>query len=94
MTELKTLKDIDRCSGGYHLDEGALRDEAIKWVKDYKHGLAVLGQKLERRSKELDIQGKGRPDTEYTELIALMYKMDGSIEWITHFFNIEEGELR
>ena len=51
--ELKTLKDLDKCSDNHeclqdiHLYNEELKAEAVKWVKDIKNSTPSTSQKKE-----------------------------------------------
>ena len=63
MTELKTLKDLEKINNpeeGYWINGHDIKQEAIKWVKE---GLTEK-------------------------------KNSGVINWIKHFFNITEADLK
>lgn len=82
MTELKTLKDIKSVGtvigvANYYED---IRQEAIKWVKDFR-------EKINNHS-----QGD-KSDPNYLNCISCR-NMFVQIKWIQHFFNITAEELK
>lgn len=93
MTEqLKTLKDMkniesfecETCNTKhnfiYFKSDNSLRKEAIKWIKE-----------LERINKQYNSRG------ENVIVLSLYDKINGNkskIEWIKHFFNLTEEDLK
>ena len=69
MTELKTLKELQKDFEWNFDTYNALREEAIKWVKAFEDG-----------KRHTDFASDGRKGQE------------NIIEWINHFFYIEEDE--
>ena len=89
MTELKTLKDLEKQDWSTHEEDVGLvrgvfwelRKEAIKWVKH-------LSLEIEKHShKKFDI------NYHYNECPGCRNKFV-QIKWIVHFFNITEEELK
>ncbi len=77
---LKTLKDFDYRNDDYSLILiKELRQEAIKWIKDFK-------EKIRLHSHE------DKSDPLYLKCISCR-NMFVNIEWIKNFFNITEKEL-
>jgi hypothetical protein len=92
MAKLKTLKEL-RCICFFCLDDELreeeypkqidveeLRKEAIKWIKELEKSIAI-GKMLEGQAGEgafSDIESKEK----------------AQIEWIKHFFNITDEELK
>ena len=66
--KLKTLKDFDWGSYDHDFDREELRQEAIKWIKDYR-----------------DNPEEGEHH---------YWEAKGIINWIKHFFNIKEEDLK
>ena len=77
--ELKTLKDLKYLRADenwfpvYEFDEDVLKQEAIKWIKELKHGTFNIME---------DDKLLIRADNQYL------------INWIKHFFNITEENLK
>ena len=87
--ELKTLTDLLRVPGrvGEYpvIEADKLRSEAVKWVKE-----------LEKRG-ESDVDWLDKPfrnfvDSGYDEYAS--HPFNNVINWIIHFFNLSEGDLK
>ena len=105
MTDLKTLKDIDKCCVKcwdkgfairidankqrlFHYDclknliaDDDLRVEAIKWAKAAQKDRFVLAQKKETGFVALALQSE-------------INKIEAQIDFIVHFFNLSEEDLK
>ncbi|HEA46451.1 MAG TPA: hypothetical protein ENH99_01590 [Candidatus Pacearchaeota archaeon] len=82
MTELKTLKDLTPKD---YVDEvdifvGSLRQEAIKWIKDFR-------EKINNHSHG------DKSDPNYLNCISCR-NMFVQIKWIQHSFNITDEDLK
>jgi hypothetical protein len=87
MTELKTLKDIEHISSDCirnDCDSKELRLEAIKYIKEF-NDLYPNGDWTNRKVIHFHDSGVG----EYSD-----HAFRPVINWIKHFFNIKEEELR
>jgi len=84
--ELKTLKDLEKDYEWNYNTYNAIRQEAIKWVKELK----------KRDGKETSPSYLDKPfgnfcDTGYDEYA--LHPFGNVINWIKHFFNIKEEDL-
>ncbi len=84
MTELKTLKDFDESKdydeGSWDSIFGDLKQEAIKWLKEF--------EKAEEDCK--DALSSDGTEPLKADPVAYYDKMD----WIKYFFNIIKGDLK
>ena len=89
MNELKTLKDfedygMDDETRGYELCKKDLRQEAIQWIKE-----------LENIPADFYMKRYNLPNYQITENIdGVNTGIIDVVEWIKHFFNISENDLK
>ena len=82
--DLKTLRQIKDCilvigiPGGTYIGKSELRAEAVRWVKEMRSQYDYLTSQVEKAF-----------DTKKEKLDKLAV-----VEWIMHFFNIKEEELK
>jgi hypothetical protein len=97
MTELKTTKEIFEKHGfesGIHgslISLDLLREEAIKWIKQ-----------LEKQQDINDREGSSKLNDKLTQfaygedvrMVGMIYEFEPSMNWIKHFFNITDRDLK
>ena len=103
MNELKTLKDLRKekiifkchevgcsCEEEPHkmlaTTDEELRQEAIKWIKEISKG----GFRKNPQIKFIE----GKLDTSEVSRAILSLETDLVVNWIKHFFNISDNELK
>ena len=107
-SKLKTLKDLERPSktriNKTLVDVTELKQEAIKWIKAITAVIDNYYEEIEgklsiktvtKRLRELGFYGwytKDQPLKFSDETILLEAR--GAIEWIKHFFNITDKDLK
>ena len=91
---LKTLKEIDDGAGkdGKADDlivfRSDLKEEAIKWIKEFRKTYIVTVNNLEKEGKIK------KPTPESTEKGFGLLRAEGAMEFIKQFFNIKEEDLK
>ena len=85
MTELKTLKDIfpvHNTDESYQEYDDILRAEAIKWIKNYQAGIEWHDNMALKKCISFESSQ------------ILNAQLSARIDFIKHFFNITEEELK
>ena len=106
MTELKTLKDIksytvspiatgildEKNSDWRWITDVDLRQEAIKWVKFwYKRKEEYKNRTKKELSEQRNVAFFNSQDNQGLESVSLT---ETTIQWIKHFFNLTEEDLK
>ena len=95
--QLKTLKDfsIEWGDGFGIVRKDELRVEAIKWIKIFNEA-QKLGKEPARKENEEFIEKFGLDlfSVEISDEYDNYYDYSSTINWIKHFFNISEDELK
>lgn len=89
---MKTLKDLQKEYEWRYDTYIALRQEAIKWIKEMPKSVNYTYQKHKWNS----FNGELLPKNQQSKIIQISKHSAGdigAIEWIKHFFNITEEEL-
>lgn len=82
MTELKTLKDLPCYHEADCAERTDLKQEAIKWIKEFKSNGIILTNGL-----PVTVVGNER-------YVLTKEKSAPMVFWIKHFFNLTEEDLK